>query len=66
MDEAGLREGRTTGLSDAQMIENLKNAMNRLAAFDVRKQLERQIDGIKRNPGKRKSWRFKNRAPRRS
>lgn len=63
VDRDMLRARRVHGLDDEAMIRALSQSVQRLSAFGVAHKLERQMDAIRRNPGQRKAWRFKNRAP---
>ncbi|MEL6647360.1 MAG: hypothetical protein AAGK79_05140 [Pseudomonadota bacterium] len=58
-----VRAGQVDGMNDAAMIDALCRAKLRLARFGVTPKLSRQIEAIRLNPGRRKSWRFTNRAP---
>ncbi|MEM7731465.1 MAG: hypothetical protein AAF280_01630 [Pseudomonadota bacterium] len=51
-------------MDDAAMIAALEGAKMRLEDFDVGARLDRQIEGIRLNPGKRSAWSFKTRPPR--
>ena len=64
IDDTALLSGRVDGMTDAEMIEALSRAAHRLGFLDVGKKIARQQDAIRRNPGARKAWSFKNRAPR--
>ena len=65
-----LRRARVDDLSDEALIDDLQASSERLAAFDVAAKIDRQIAGIRLNPGQRRAWAFKNRpgplAPRKS
>lgn len=63
LDPELLRARRVHGLDDEALIQALSRSIARLSAFGVAHKIERQIDAIRRNPGQRKSWRFKNRTP---
>ena len=64
IDDAALMAGRVDGMTDAEMIAALSRAARRLDFLGVGKKIARQQDAIRRNPGVRKAWLFKNRAPR--
>lgn len=59
-----LRRARVSHLSDEALLDDLRASKVRLAAFDVTAQIDRQIEGVRLNPGKRKAWRFENRPAR--
>ncbi|MEM7597843.1 MAG: hypothetical protein AAF382_09090 [Pseudomonadota bacterium] len=63
LSAARVRAGQVDGMDDAAMINALSQAKTRLKRFGVAPQLSRQMEAIRRNPGRRKSWRFTNRAP---
>ncbi|WP_371225235.1 class I SAM-dependent methyltransferase [Roseovarius sp. 2305UL8-3] len=64
IDQAALANGAVDGMSDQDMIAALSLAAERLSFLNVADKLARQQEAIRLNPGKRKSWSFKNRAPR--
>ncbi len=64
IDAEALTNGAVDGMSDQDMIAALSLAAKRLSFLDVGDKLARQQEAIRLNPGKRKSWSFKNRAPR--
>ncbi|MEM6589398.1 MAG: hypothetical protein AAF641_13205 [Pseudomonadota bacterium] len=51
-------------MDDETMIAALTKAKARLKDFGVGPKLDRQIEGIRLNPGKRTAWSFKTRPPR--
>lgn len=63
IDDAALSNGAVHGMSDQEMISALSLADERLKFLDVGDKLARQQEGIRLNPGKRKSWLFTNRPP---
>ncbi len=56
--------GGVDEMEDAAMIAALEGAKARLKEFGVGARLDRQIAGIRLNPGKRSAWSFKTRPPR--